>query len=220
MKIFFARHGESQANIRHEISNRGLKYPLTLKGREQASDLARRLEARSVTFIYSSPVLRAIETSVIIANHLGVEYEVTEALREYDMGIMEGRGDKQAWMQWQQLFDDWSRHQLWDRQIEEGETFHDVKNRFVPFIEGLIEKHQSSDANILCIAHGGLYWMMLPQVLKNIGTEFINQNKGIQHTSLIVSEWAQSGLICTEWNEVPIHQMQQGVSNVSNESRR
>src|SRR5215203_1905381 len=209
MKLFFARHGESQANIIHEISNRGLKHPLTIKGREQALALAHRLETRFVTHIYSSPVLRAIETSVLIANHLGEEYEVTEALREYDMGIMEGRGDKQAWRQWQQLFDDWSKHQLWDHCVEGGETFHDVKNRFVSFIERLIEKHQNSDDNILCIAHGGLYWMMLPQVLNNIDMDFINQRKGIQHTSLIVSKWTVTGLICTEWNEVLIDQKAQ-----------
>src|SRR5512132_2476301 len=126
MRIFFTRHGESLANVLHLISNRGLKYPLTQKGRQQAFMLAQKLESRSITHIYSSPVLRAIETSVIIANHLDVNYEVTEALREYDMGIMDGRGDPEAWGQWQQLFDDWSRHQLWDQRVEEGENFHDV----------------------------------------------------------------------------------------------
>jgi len=216
MKIFFARHGESLANIMHIISNRGLRYPLTQKGREQASALAHRLESRSISHIYSSPVLRAIETAVIAANLLGVEYEITEALREYDMGLMEGRGDREAWNQWQQLFDDWSKRQLWDRRIEDGETFHDVKKRFVPFIERLIGQHQNEEANILCMAHGGLYWMMLPQVLKNINTDFINQQKGIQHTSLIVSEWTPNGLLCTEWNEVPIDQAEQGVGNVQN----
>ena len=216
MKLFFARHGESQANILHEISNRGLKYPLTKKGRHQASALAQRLESRSVSYVYSSPVLRAIETSVIIANHLGVEYEVTEALREYDMGIMEGRADREAWQAWQQLFDDWSKHQLWDKCVEQGETFHAVKKRFVPFIEGLVAKYENTDANLLCIAHGGLYWLMLPQVLSNIGTEFINEHKGIQHTSLMVSEWTASGLICTEWNEASIDRIEQGVSHVEN----
>jgi probable phosphoglycerate mutase len=216
MKLFFARHGESLANVQHVISNRGLKYPLTQKGREQASMLAQKLASRSITHIYSSPVLRAIETAVIAANHLGVEYEITEALREYDMGIMEGRGDREAWNQWQQLFDDWSRYQLWDQRVEDGETFHDVKKRFVPFIERLIEQHKNDDTNVLCIAHGGLYWMMLPQVLENVDVEFINQQKGIQHTSLIVSEWTSKGLICTEWNEVPVAQVEQGVNNVHN----
>lgn len=216
MKIFFARHGESLANILHVISNRGLKYPLTQRGREQAAALAQKLESRSITHIYSSPVLRAIETAVIAANHLGVHYEVTEALREYDMGIMEERGDREAWNQWQQLFDDWSKHQLWQRRVEGGENFHDIQNRFIPFIEQLTDQHQKNDANILCIAHGGLYWMMLPRVLKNIATEFINQQKGIEHASLIVSELTPNGLICTEWNEVPFSQVGQGVTSVQN----
>jgi broad specificity phosphatase PhoE len=216
MKLYFARHGESQANILHEISNRGLTHPLTKKGRAQVLALAHRLETRLVTHIYSSPVLRAIETSALIANHLGVEYEVTEALREYDMGIMEGRGDEEAWRRWQQLFDDWSKHQLWDHCVEGGETFHEVKNRFVPFIEDVILKYSSSDDNILCIAHGGLYWMMLPQVLKNIDMDFIDQRKGIQHTSLIVSEWTAGGLMCTEWNEVLVNEIEQGVGNGPN----
>ena len=65
MRIYFARHGESQANLLHEISNRGLKHGLTRRGREQAVALADRLQNLAVTHIYSSPLLRAIETSVI-----------------------------------------------------------------------------------------------------------------------------------------------------------
>ena len=91
MRIYFARHGESQANLLHEISNRGLRHGLTRKGREQAEGLARRLQGIPIATIYSSPVLRAIETSVILAHRLDVDYEVTEALREYDCGILEGR---------------------------------------------------------------------------------------------------------------------------------
>ncbi len=36
MRIYLIRHGESQANLLHEISNRGLRHGLTPKGREQA----------------------------------------------------------------------------------------------------------------------------------------------------------------------------------------
>ena len=44
----------------------------------------------------SSPVLRAIEASVIVANRLDVEYEFVDALREFDCGILEGRIDEAA----------------------------------------------------------------------------------------------------------------------------
>ena len=40
MKLYFVRHGESEANLLHELSNRGLRHGLTDLGREQAGLLA------------------------------------------------------------------------------------------------------------------------------------------------------------------------------------
>ena len=202
MRILFARHGESQANILHEISNRGLRHPLTQKGREQAAVLAHKLQEESVTRIYSSPVLRAIETSVILANHLCVEYDVTEALREYDLGELEGRRDDQTWESWKQLFDAWAIHRRWEQHVPGGETFYDVQKRFVPFIEGLIERYKRTDATLLCIGHGGLYWMMLPLVLKNVNFSFIQRHGAFPYASWVTAELKQGRLFCVRWNEV------------------
>ena len=204
MRIYFARHGESQANTAHEISNRGLKHPLTQAGREQASVLAQKLQSQSIAHIYSSPILRAIETSVLVAHHLGVGYEVSEALREYDVGYLEGRADKEAWQLWQGLFDGWAKDRRWEQRIEDGESFYDVKDRFVPFIDGLIQQYQRTEANLLCVAHGGLYWMMLPLVLSNIDTDFLDKQHGFPYTALIVSELTHEGLACVEWNGTKI----------------
>ena len=204
MKIIFARHGESEANILHEISNSGLKHPLTQKGRQQAGALAEKLKHYGVTRIYSSPVLRAIETTVIIANRLDVEYEVNEALREYSMGNLEGRSDDAAWQEWKWLFDEWTKHRHYDRKVEGGETFHDVKARFLPFMERIIEEHQHTEATLLCVAHGGLYWMMLPQVLNNIDTDFIRQQQGIHYTDMALAVHTPNGLTCIEWNGLPL----------------
>lgn len=200
MRIYFARHGQSQANTLHEMSTRGLKHPLTQAGRAQAADLARRLAGRSIAQIYASPVLRAIETTVIVASQLGVDYEVAEALREYDVGNLEGRADEEAWRIWKELFDDWAIHRRWDRRIEGGETFHEVRDRFVPFVDDLIRKYGHTDTNLLCVAHGGLYWMMLPMVLKNVDTAFIDEHQGFDYTALVVAELRPEGLICFEWN--------------------
>jgi broad specificity phosphatase PhoE len=202
MKICFARHGESQANTMREMSARGLKHPLTRGGRSQAVELAQRLRDYSIARIYSSPVLRAIETSVIVANTLGVEYDIAEALREYDVGILEGRADEEAWHIWKALFDDWTVHRRWKRRIDGGEDFYDVRNRFVPFIDCLVQQHEPPDENVLCVAHGGLYWMMLPIVLKNVDTAFIARRQGFDYTALVVSEWRPEGLICVEWNGI------------------
>lgn len=204
MKILFARHGESQANLLHEISNRGLKHPLTQKGRQQAITLAHKIQDQGISRIYSSPVLRAIETTVIIANHLGVEYEVAEALREYDLGNYEGRSDEKTWEFWQELFDAWTQHQHRERRAPGGENFYHVQNRFVPFIDGLITKYRNTDKNILCIGHGGLYWVMLPLVLKNIDQQFIQGHPSFGYTTTVITELRPEGLVCLEWDGIRV----------------
>ena len=167
MRIYFLRHGESQANLAHEISNRGLRHGLTQRGREQAAALAQRLQGQAITHIHSSPLLRAIETSVLLAERWQVEYEIADALREYDCGLLEGRSDEAAWQQWQALFEAWTAHQRWEERIEGGESFYDVRHRFEPFVEGLVAQYGETQTRVACVSHGGLYWTMLPLVLKN-----------------------------------------------------
>ena len=81
MKLYFVRHGESVANILHEFSNSGLKHPLTEKGVEQAYVLAQSLSGLQVEQIYSSPVLRAVQTSQILAESLHTPVQITEKCR-------------------------------------------------------------------------------------------------------------------------------------------
>lgn len=203
MRVHFARHGESQANLLHEISNRGLRHGLTHTGRGQAATLAQRLCEHPIQHVYTSPVLRAIETSVIVANHLNVEYTVTDALREYDCGIMEGRSDEAAWDAWRELFEAWIVHRRWEQRIEGGESFYDIRDRFVPFIDGLVTRYAATDTELLCVAHGGLYWMMLPLVLENVTTELIAEHK-FDYAGRIVADARPEGLVCVEWNGRPI----------------
>lgn len=205
MRIYFTRHGESQANILRQISNRGLVHPLTPTGRAQAIALAERLRDRAVTRIYTSPLLRAVETSVLVADRLNVAYEVTDALREYDCGSAEGRADEAAWQMWRELFDDWTLHRQWDRRIEGGESFHDVRDRFVPFIEGLVAQHRATDASLLCVSHGGLLWMLLPLVLSNVDYDLIAR-RGLANTTCLVTEYGPNGLRCVEWDGITIEE--------------
>ena len=203
MKIYFTRHGESHANVLRQISNRGLTHPLTRTGRQQAAALADKLRDRAIARIYSSPMLRAIETGIIVADRLEVDYEVVDGLREYDCGIAEGRADETGWQMWQALFDDWSIQKRWERRIEGGENFYDVRDRFVPLVEGLVSQYGATDANLLCVAHGGVLWMMLPLVLANVDNDLMAKY-GFANTTLIVSELGPDGLRCIEWDGAKI----------------
>ncbi len=199
MRIIFVRHGESQANILNLIANRGLQYGLTPKGREQAAFLVQKLQDYPVTHIYSSSLLRTIETSIILAYRLGVDYKVEDALREFDAGSLEGRSDEDAWKIMEGTFESWMKGERRGERLAGGESFVDVQNRFVPFIDRLVKQNQHSEANLVCIAHGGIYWMMLPLVLENVDIKFVSEHNGFDYATVVVSELNAGGLSCCEW---------------------
>jgi broad specificity phosphatase PhoE len=201
MKLYFVRHGESEANILRVISNRGWVHPLTEKGRQQARDLAEKLREAGIVKIYTSPLQRAVQTAEILAQTLGVELEITAALREFDCGIAEGRADAEAWQLWQADWDNWLLHRQWDYRIEGGESFHELRSRFLPLVNGLLKDHANRPENYILIGHGGLYYSMLPQVLTNLPPHFEGT---FPNTGYVLAEARPEGLVCLEWCGVEI----------------
>ncbi|HVO41606.1 MAG TPA: histidine phosphatase family protein [Aggregatilineales bacterium] len=202
MKLYFVRHGESEANLLHEFSNRGLKHPLTGKGRQQAHTLAAAFRGMPLARLFSSPILRAIQTAEILAEAVGVPYEITDALREYDCGIWEESSDPAGWKIYDQVVEAWQRGE-YEQRMEGGESFLDIQARFVPFIEGLVSDYGRSATNLVLVGHGGTYRMMLPRVLTNVDPRFALDNH-LGNTSAVVAELRPEGLCCLAWGEIAL----------------
>ena len=203
MRLYFVRHGESVANLTSEFSCRGIKHPLTTKGVEQAQLLAHNLASRRIARIYSSPLQRAVQTAEILSVALQVEVEVTGALREWDVGIYEGTTGLQGWQLHRQVQEDWYFNYKLESKMPEGESFIEIRERFVPFIEGLLQDGQNPDEELVLVGHGGLYICMLPVVLQNINHEFAVQH-GFANTAYALGETQVDGLYCTEWCGTPL----------------
>jgi broad specificity phosphatase PhoE len=198
MRLYFVRHGESEANVQSIISNRDLPHPLTELGRQQARRLAQAMAAAPVTRIYSSPVLRARQTAEILSRALGAPVEITDALREFDCGIAEGRSDAEAWTLSRRVVDDWLDRGNLSSRIEGGESFEDLQARFLPFVERLVQERRSSPDNLILLGHGGLFSVMLPLVLANVDAAFVSRHS-IVNTGAVVAEAGPHGLACLEW---------------------
>jgi broad specificity phosphatase PhoE len=198
MNLYFVRHGESEANTRHVISNRESSFHLTPKGRQQAKTLAERIGNVPFQAMFSSPVLRARETADILSAALGIPYQVTEALREYDCGVLEEKSDEASWKTHHRYFEDWVLRGQYTNKPEEGECFLDIQDRFVPFMEGLPQRDK--DQNILLVGHGGLYLLMLPLILTNIDHSFAI-SRGMGNAEYVLAARTAGGLVCLQWGQ-------------------
>lgn len=200
MQLIFTRHGESDANIQRIISNRDLPHALTAKGRWQAQQLAEQLSQLPIVAIYVSPILRAQQTAEIVAEKLGLPFETTDALREFDCGIMEGRGDAEAWQAHELVVAAWERGER-SACIPEGESFEELERRFGSFVEAIHSQYAAQDGSVLLIAHGSLLHNMLPHVLSNVDRSFSQQHPLSNCACVFVAPEAGK-LVCLEWNGV------------------
>ena len=145
--LHFIRHGETEWNAEQRIQGQ-TDIPLSAKGREQARVLADRLAGASIGAIWSSDLQRALDTARPLAERLGLEVRVTEALRERDFGDDEGKRDDEVLSflpQSEGLDPDWAH--------PNGETRRDVWNRTAAFLDALLGDPPAEE--IALVTHGG-----------------------------------------------------------------
>lgn len=94
-KIYFVRHGESEANVKGTFAGQKEDSPLTTKGKDQARLTAMDLVRKKIkpSKVIVSPLVRAYETATIIIEHAkldDVQLVVDQRVAEYDMGSLTG----------------------------------------------------------------------------------------------------------------------------------
>lgn len=88
--FIFIRHGQSQANL-EQIFAGHTDIPLTELGRKQAQNTARFLEQYPIEKIYSSDLLRSMQTAEPTAKHFGLSIIPDREMREIYAGEWEGK---------------------------------------------------------------------------------------------------------------------------------
>lgn len=89
-KLYLLRHGETVAN-QQQILQGQTPGELNAKGREQAREVALRMEHEPIDAFVSSDLHRAVETCTIIAGPHGKPVDQTVLLRERDWGSFTGK---------------------------------------------------------------------------------------------------------------------------------
>jgi probable phosphoglycerate mutase len=92
---------------------------------------------------------------------------------------------------------EWINGGRWESRIEGGESFSEIRERFVPFVEELVEAHRGSSRGIVLIGHGGLYRCMLPLVLANVDQD-LAMGRPLGNTGYVEAELAGDQLVFVE----------------------
>ena len=85
--IYIIRHGKTELNKSKVLQGRS-NYPLTGEGVRQAEEAAARLGDVTFAHVFSSPLIRAVQTAEIIAPQ--IKPVIDERLIEMDYGPYEG----------------------------------------------------------------------------------------------------------------------------------
>ena len=147
--ILLARHGETDWNSERRWQGHA-DQPLNDVGRAQARELAETLADRAIDVVYSSDLVRAHETALIVAERLELPVEVDAGLREVDVGDWAGRlvaeiedADPEAFQLWRQGRKAWNG----------GESYEEMGERVVAAVLRLATRHPGQ--TVLIVTHGG-----------------------------------------------------------------
>jgi isoleucyl-tRNA synthetase len=108
-----------------------------------------------IDLIYASPILRAKQTAMIIADEIKVPLFIDERLREIDMGVLQNKPYEEFD---KYIVDKVTGKRDLNKKIENGESLNEVKQRAINFILELERIHRGK--NILIVSHGGVLWML------------------------------------------------------------
>ena len=145
------RHGQADNNVNRILVGRHLESHLTEQGRLQVRETAQLLKNMSISKIFSSPVTRAIETTHIVGEELGLDYEIDDRLYEIDLGKLAGTNYDEVLNKYGNLFlsfymgDD---SVLTDHGVE---PFIAVKSRIKDLLDQIMARY--SNHNVLLVTH-------------------------------------------------------------------
>ncbi len=157
MKIYLARHGETEFNLHKILMGQGFDIDIDKRGIKQAEELAK-IVPREVNIIFSSPLRRAFHTAMIVSDALKVGVVRREELMERNFGKLQGK----SWAEIEKTtgvsLDYIEEHLNVDLKQFNSEDVGLVKVRLMHFLADL--KSEYSDKVPLVVTHSGIIRIM------------------------------------------------------------
>ncbi len=145
--IYLIRHGQNDYVRKGKLPGWLPGIHLNEAGRQQAVRLAQSFRPVRLEAVFSSPLERALETAIVLAEAHGLKVEIREQLGEVRIGTWEGLSLRAA-----------RRRKLWPTirfapslaRFPQGESFVEAQARVVGELESLRRAHKKA---IACVSH-------------------------------------------------------------------
>ncbi|HFI0035271.1 TPA: histidine phosphatase family protein [Streptococcus suis] len=187
MKIYFVRHGKTEWNLEGRFQGYSGDSALLPQAFEELELLGKHLSDLPFDAIYSSDLQRAKITAEQIAraNHHCQTVQTTPQLREWSFGKLEG--SKMAIFR--SIYPKQARalkHNLalFDNDLFEAESVHQVTQRVVDFVQSL--KGQDMD-RVLIVSHGAILTASIHRLLGFTPAQ-LRHRGGLDNASISILE--------------------------------
>lgn len=159
MKLYLARHGESEGNVKGLLYGR-TDCPLTECGRADAAALGERLKDVEIMRCYASPLSRAAETARIALSGRDVPITLLDGLMEQDMGELENTEFERMLALYPEaigaMLEDWTKVTP-----PGGESYEQVRARAMECVRAII----AGEGDALIVSHNGALSAVMASLL-------------------------------------------------------
>ena len=145
--LYLIRHGEVQ-------SNRDNKYigstdlPLNQNGLRQADRLAQYLAGCGISSVYTSSLLRAVQTAESFASSLNLPIYTVDEFRELNYGEWEGIAEAKVPILYPNEFNSWRADPV-NVKVPGGESIADLRDRAIPAFHRTSDSHPEESVAIV-----------------------------------------------------------------------
>ncbi|WP_379154781.1 histidine phosphatase family protein [Paenibacillus sp. sgz5001063] len=168
--IGLIRHGSTLWNKEGRIQGH-TNNPLDEEGLRQAAAIAARLCGEEWDYLYSSDLLRAVQTAEVISERLGIPITgLVPGIREMNGGLIEGTTENERVQRWG------SGWRNMDMKLESDDSGQERGSRA---IEEIAARHPGK--KILVVSHGAILRSTLRRLVPELDVTVLLKNTSISH---------------------------------------
>ena len=179
MKIYMIRHGRQSSRLCN------VDVDLSPEGFRQAALVGERLFKQNIQAVYSSDLIRAVQTAQAANLYWNVEHTIFPELREISFGALTGHSDEEISVLFREFKEKESRMEE-DLPYPDGECAGDVVRRAEPVLRQIAESGLDS---VAVVTHGGVIRAMTAYILRMPMARWRSLGSGLENCGITELSW-------------------------------